>query len=53
MKPHIKAIIQKASKKGLVVSPNLFRTGYSIKLPNGGCYNAVSDSDMICYVNGY
>jgi hypothetical protein len=45
--------LRMARKKGLTVQLNVFELGWSVSLPNGNCYHANTDTDMVSYVVGY
>lgn len=49
----INNILAKAKRKGITVRRNIWTTGWSIGLPNGGTYHAKTTDDMIDYVNHY
>jgi hypothetical protein len=49
----VKRAIIVARAKGLKVQLNLFKSGWSVALPNGVAYHAENDSDMVAYVCGY
>lgn len=52
MKKQIKAARIIASKKGLIVRKGMSH-GWSVTMPNGVGFHALSDLDMIKYVRAY
>ena len=52
MKKQIKATQDIAIKKGLIVRKGMSH-GWSVTLPNGVGFHALSDADMIRYVKAY
>lgn len=45
--------VRKAKKKGLTVSHNSFKPGWSITLPGNTVFHAKTDDDMVRFVTGY
>lgn len=53
MKKMIQKAIAQANKKGLKVNKNRFAIGWSITLPSGAGFHALSDSEMVKYIQAY
>ncbi len=52
-KSRIQDAIAQAKKKGLTVRKNSFKNGWSVTMPNGAGFHAVSDNELVMYVRAY